>query len=118
MSLTKQPFQSKVRKLANDLMYNYDLKTLREKNQAKNVSPNDRWKFCNSFPLCHILNMSDCVPLWSMACKKMNNVSKRTEEYQLEVRGMLYLNLKQNKAFKEQVETVFLLNLILKRHYN
>ena len=42
MSLTKPHFQFRVIKLNNDFMYNYDIKVLREKNQATNVSQNDK----------------------------------------------------------------------------
>ena len=42
MSLTKICFQFKVIKFTNYFMYNYDLKMLREKNQATNVSPNNK----------------------------------------------------------------------------
>ena len=42
MSLKKLHFQFKVIILTNELMYSYDVKMLREKNQAKNVSPNDK----------------------------------------------------------------------------
>ena len=47
MSLTKLHFQFKVIKYANGSMYNYDINMLREKNQAKNLSPKDEWKCFN-----------------------------------------------------------------------
>ena len=84
-------------------MYNYDLKMLREKNQVTNVSPNNKWKFCNSIPIYHIINMSACAPIRHMARKKVNNLSMKKEEYQFKFGRMSYLDLKQNKVFKEKV---------------
>ena len=90
MYLEKLNFKSKGIKFANDLMYNYDLKTIREKNQGTNVSPNDKWKFCNSITLFHILNMSARAPLWHTTRKNANNVSKNMKEYQFQVECMSY----------------------------
>ena len=103
MSLTKPHFQSKVIKLANDFMYSCDLKVLREKNQATNVPPNNKWKFCDSNPFCHILNMSSGENLWHIPRKKVKNFSKKKEYYQFQVGLISYSNLKKTKAFKEQV---------------
>ena len=79
MSLKKLHFQFKVIILTNELMYSYDVKMLREKNQAKNVSPNDKCKCCNSIPLCCILNLIDHAPIWNMSHKKVDNLPQRSK---------------------------------------
>ena len=86
-------------------MYKYDLNMLREKNKATHVLSSNKWKICNSIPICHILNFSARAPLWKMALKKVNCFSMKKEDYKFRVGCVSYLNLKQNKAFKEQVDT-------------
>ena len=63
MSLKNLHFKFKVIKFTNDSMYNHNLKMLREKNEATDVSPNYKWTFLNSISLCQINNMSDREPL-------------------------------------------------------
>ena len=41
-----------------------------------------------------------------MASKKVDNFSKEKEDYQFQVVCMLYLNLKDNKSFKDQVDKI------------
>ena len=55
-------------------------------------------------PICYIISLSYHATLCQMACKKVNDLSKEKEEYQFEVACVSYLNLKQNKAFKEDVD--------------
>ena len=67
------------------------------------MSSSNKWKIYNTTPLCNILNVSACVPIWYMARKKLNNLSTKKEDYKYQDACVSYLNLKQNKAFKEKV---------------
>ena len=75
-----------------------------EKNQETNVSSSNKWKVFNTTPNSIIHNLSARAIIWQMAFKKVNNLSKKKEDYQFKFGCMSYLNLKQNKAFKEQVD--------------
>ena len=102
--MTKLHFQSKVIKFTNGFIYKYDLNMIRENKKARKVSPNEKWIFCNSILICHILNMSAREPLWYTSYRKVKYVSKETEMYQFKVGCMSYPTLKQNREVKEQVE--------------
>ena len=102
--LTKPRFQCKVIKFTNYFMYNYNLKVLRKKYQSTNVSPNDKLKFCNSFPLCCIINRRNHAPLWNIPNKKVKKNSTKKEDYEFQVGCVSYLNLEQNKAFKDKFD--------------
>ena len=52
----------------------------------------------NTTTLHHILSLSDHVPIWKMAKKKVNKFSTNMEVYQSQVACVSYPNLKQNKA--------------------
>ena len=57
-------------------MYNYDLKILGEKIKETNVSSSNKCLVSNTIPLCHIINLSACAPLWKMARKKVKKFHK------------------------------------------
>ena len=54
--------------------------------------------------LCHILSLCARAPIWKMVRKKVNIFSMKKEYYQFQVACLSYMNLKNNKAFKEQVD--------------
>ena len=68
---------------------------------------------CNSVPLCNVYIISDRAPLGHMAHKKVKDIYKKTEKYQFQVGCIYFPVLKQNKAFKEQVERFCIHNLKL-----
>ena len=51
--------------------------------------------------------MSNHAPLWPMAHKKVNILSKRKKEYKFQAVCMSYSKLKQNKSLKEKVDKYF-----------
>ena len=55
-------------------------------------------------PLCHILSLSVRANISKMARNKVNNLSTKKEVYQFKVECVSYLNLRQNKALKEQID--------------
>ena len=82
-------------------MYTYGIKMLGQKMTETNISSSNKWQVYNIIPLCRILSLSARAPLWKIARKKVNIFSMRKEDYQFRVACVSYLNLKQNKAFKE-----------------
>ena len=48
----------------------------------------------NTTTLIHILSLSDHVPIWKMAKKKVNKFSTNMEVYQSQVACVSYPNLK------------------------
>ena len=85
-------------------MYRYDLEMLGKKIEETNVSSSYKCQVSSTMPLCHIFNLSGHAYLWKMAHKKVNNLSTKKEYYQFQVPYLSYLNLKQNKEFKEQAQ--------------
>ena len=85
MSLKKTNFPFKVIKFTNDFMYNDEIKMLREKNLTTKFSPNNRWEFCKSIPLCQFINIRDITLLWKIACKKVNTLSTKKEDCKFQV---------------------------------
>ena len=95
MSLAKLYFQTKVIQFTNVFMYNYNIQMLREKIKETNVPSYNKWQVSNKIPVCHILSLSACAPLWKMAHKKVNNLSTKKGFYQFQVACVLYLKLRQ-----------------------
>ena len=54
------------------------------------MSLNEKWYTSNSIPIFIILNVSYYAPLWNTEHKKMKDISKKMEEYQL-LFGCMYL---------------------------
>ena len=90
---------------------------LGKRNQATNMSSSNKWKFCNTISLYHIINLSASAPIWKMACKKVNDLFTKKEDYQFQVGCVSYFNLKQNKAIKEKFDKCLSSILILKCQY-
>ena len=67
--------------------------------------------------LIHIISLSARANIWKMARKKVNNLSINKEFYQFKVACVSYLNLKQDKEFKEKIDSVCLLNLMVKNQH-
>ena len=74
-----------IRFIGNDFMYNDEIKMLREKNLTTIFSPNNRWEFCKSIPLCQFINIRDITLLWKIACKKVNTLSTKKEDCKFQV---------------------------------
>ena len=68
------------------------------------MSSSNKWQVYNTTPLVHIIRLSDCAPLWIMSHKKVKTFSTNKEFYQFQVVYVPYLNLSQNKAFKDQID--------------
>ena len=58
-------------------------------------------EFLSTMTLCHIIGLSACAPLWKIAHKNVKNLSTKKEGYHACVS---YLNLIQNKAFKDKID--------------
>ena len=54
-------------------------------------------------PIYHIISLIYRAPLWKMTLNKVNNFSTEKEVYKFQVACVSYLNLKQNKAFKDKI---------------
>ena len=80
---------------------------LREKNQETNVSESIKWRVSNTILLCRILNLRSRSPIWKITRKKVNTLSTKKGGCQFQFGCVSYLNLKQNKAFKYQVDNLF-----------
>ena len=84
-------------------MYNHDIKMLREKIKETNVSSSSKWQVSNKMNLVHIISLSYRATLWQKEHNKVKNASTNKEVYQFQVSYVLYLKLKQNKAFIEKI---------------
>ena len=62
------------------------------------------WQVYNTNTICCILSLSDRAPLWKMARKKVRNISMKNEVYQFQVACVSYMSLRQNNAFKYQID--------------
>ena len=113
MSLIKLYFKLKVIKFTNDFMYNYNLSMLREKNQSTNVLPNDKWIFCNSISLCHIINMSSCHLFGTWHAIIQGFFPQRRKSIHLK----LYVYHILARHSRIRLTSVYLINFILKHQY-
>ena len=55
-------------------------------------------------PLLHIISLCDHANLWKIAHMRVKNLSIKKEIYQFRVACVPYPNLRQNNAFKEQID--------------
>ena len=75
-----------------------------EKTKETNVSSSNKWQVYNTMPLCHVLSLNTRAPIWKMERKKVKFFSTKKQVYQLQVACVSYLNLIENKEFKEKID--------------
>ena len=63
----------------------------------------------------HILNLSECIPLWQLVRNKANGFSTKKEVYQSQVSCVSYLNLKRTMHTRKKLISVCPQNLMLER---
>ena len=71
--------------------------------QQSKFSPDEKFYYSNSIPPCKIVIISASVPLWHMGHKKVKDISKNKEIFNLKLDVCIFLTLKHNREFKEQV---------------